>query len=125
MSTRGGFAKLESSKLLKGNRCYPDNMSIRPEEVPFHRTRIDTSDGGWLIAVDSAAKTQGSDIVLLKLIMEQSIDEEHFRTRELGVKMFVSELDSPELFEGILTRLRRWVETNEGDGFLDLTRRSD
>jgi len=100
-------------------------MSIRPEEVPFHRTRIDTSDGGWLIAVDSAAKTQGSDIVLLKLITEQSIDEEHLRTRELGVRMFVSELDSPELFEGILTRLRRWVETNEGDGFLDLTRRSD
>jgi len=100
------------------------NMSIRPEEISLHLSRIDTSAGEWLIAVDSAAKTQGSDVIILELIMEQDIDEEHFRTRELGVKMSVSELDSPELFEGILIRLRRWVEATEGDGFLDLTRSS-
>ena len=101
------------------------NMSIRPEDLPFHLSQIDTSAGGWLIAVDSASKTQGSNVILLKLTLEQSIDLEHFRTRELGMTVFASDLNSPTQFGDVLTRIRHWIETTEGDGFLDLTHRID
>jgi len=96
-------------------------MSIQPEELPLHLSRIETSQGGWLIAVYSVAEARAGGTLLLKLILEQSIDDEHFRTRELGMQVLVSQLYHPDRFADVLSQIRRWIETAEGDGFLELS----
>jgi hypothetical protein len=98
-------------------------MSIQPEELPLHLSKIETSQGGWRIAVYSVAQVQAGDALLLKLILEQSVDEEHFRTRELGMLVLASKLYDPDLFGDLVNQIRHWIETTEGDGFLELVPR--
>jgi len=96
-------------------------MGIQPQELPLHLSRIETSRGGWLIAVHSIAEAQIAGTLLLKLILEQSIDDEHFRTRELGMQVLAVKLYDPDLFPDVVGQIRRWIETTEGDGFLELS----
>jgi hypothetical protein len=98
-------------------------MIIHPEELPLHLSQIDTSQGGWLIVVYNVAEAQSCEALLLKLILEQSIDEERLRTRELGMLVLASKLYDPDLFVDVLNQIRRWIETTEGDGFLELVHR--
>ena len=87
-------------------------------------SQIDTSKGKWLIAVYSGAEAQTGDTILLKLILEQTIDKgEHFRARELGMIVLAPELHDPGLFADVVNRIRHWIETTEGDGFLDVVHR--
>ena len=95
-------------------------MGVEPEELPLHLSTIETSQGGWLIAVHSVAESHAGGTLLLKLILEQSIDHEHFRTRELGMQVLAVTLYNPDLFTGVINQIRRWIETTEGDGFLEL-----
>jgi hypothetical protein len=97
-------------------------VSIQPEELPLHLSRIETSQGTWLIAVSSVAKAQAGNTLLLKLILEHSIDSEHFRSRELGMQMFARKLHDPGWFADVVSQIRRWIETTEGDGFLELSK---
>jgi hypothetical protein len=97
-------------------------MSIQPEELPLHLSRIETSQGTWLIAVSSVAEAQAGNTLLLKLILEHSIDSEHFRSRELGMQMFARKLHDPGWFTDVVSQIRRWIETTEGDGFLELSK---
>lgn len=99
-------------------------MRIPPEQLPLHLSTIDDAEGGWLVAVQSAVKSQAGDTILLRLTLEQSIDEEHFRTRELGVTVYAAEVFDSELMAEMLGRIRAWIQTTEGDGFLDLTNRA-
>ncbi len=96
-------------------------MSIEPDELPLHLNRIETSQGGWLVAVYSVAEARAGGTLLLKLILEQSIDEEHFRARELGMQVLASKLYYLDLFADVLSQIRHWIETAEGDGFLELS----
>jgi hypothetical protein len=96
-------------------------MSIQPEELPLHLSRIQTSQGRWLIAVQSIAEARVGGTLLLKLILEQNIDNEHFRTRELGMQVPAVKLYDPDLFADVVGHIRQWVETTEGDGFLELS----
>ena len=74
-------------------------MSVKPDELPLHLSRIETTKGTWLIAIDSIAEAQSADRLLLKLILEQSTDEERFRTRELGMLVAIPPLP----FDGVRT----------------------
>jgi hypothetical protein len=65
------------------------------------------------------ARTDGT--LLLKLILEQSKDEEHFRTRELGIQVLTPKLYDPDRFADVVSQIRHWIETTEGDGFLELS----
>jgi hypothetical protein len=96
-------------------------MNIQPEELPLHLSRIQTSQGDWLIAVHSIAEGGSGGTLLLKLILEQSIDDEHFRTRELGMQVLAIKLYDPDLFAEVVSQIRHWIETTEGDGFLELS----
>jgi len=95
-------------------------MSVKPDELPLHLSRIETTQGAWLIAIDSVAGVQSADRLLLKLILEQSIGEERFRTRELGMLVPAPNLHDPDQFGVVLNEIRRWIETTEGDGFLEI-----
>jgi hypothetical protein len=96
---------------------YLQAMSIHPEELPLYLKGIETSRGGWLIVVSSAA----DDTFLLKLILEQTVDEEQFQTRELGMTVLARKLYDPNSFADVIGQIRRWIETTEGDGFLNLS----
>jgi hypothetical protein len=95
-------------------------MSLQPEELPLHMSKIETSQGTWPVAVYSLAQAQGGDILLLKLILEQSIDEQRFRTRELGMQVLAARLRDPIYSERLFGSIRQWIETTQGDGLLEL-----
>lgn len=96
-------------------------MSIQPEQLPLHLSKIETSQGRWLIAVYSVAEAHAGDTLLLKLILEQSIDDEHFRTRELGMQVLAAKLFDPDRLVGVISQIRHWIETSDGNGFLELS----
>jgi hypothetical protein len=100
-------------------------MRIPAEQLPLHGTRIDSAAGEWLIAVQSAMESQTGGTILLKLLLECSIDEERFQTREVGMTVYASEVYDSELLEEMRSQIRHWIETTEGDGFLDLTHRAN
>ena len=97
-------------------------MSIQPREVPFHLKGIETSKDGWLIDVRSVAEDSGSGNLLMNLILETTIDEdgERILTRELGIVVAASRLADPDLLPDVVKQIRLWIETTEGDGFLEL-----
>lgn len=84
-------------------------------------SRIETSQGTWLIAVYSVAEAQAGNTLHLNLILQQSTDAEHFRSRELGMHVPAPKLYDPGLFTDVVIQIRRWIETTEGDGFLELS----
>jgi hypothetical protein len=59
----------------------------------------------------------------LKLILEQGINEEHFRTRRLAIQVLARQLYDPDLFAEVVGKIRHWIETSEGDVFLELRKR--
>ena len=95
-------------------------MTIQPEKLPLHLSRIETSQGTWLIAVYSVAEVEGGNTLLLNLTLEQSKDSEHFRSRELGMKVPGAMLRDPDMFGKVVDRIRHWIETTQEDGFLEL-----
>src|ERR1039457_1160739 len=97
-------------------------MLILPEELPFHLAKMDTGNDVWLIAVANVTETQSGQNLLLKLILEQRVDEETFRSRELSLMAPAALILEAETSAQVIDRIRDWIEKNEGDGFLDLVR---
>ncbi len=58
--------------------------------------------------------------LLLKLILEQSIDDEHFRMRQLGVKVKAVDARDADRSLPLVNRIRVWIDSAEGDGFIDM-----
>ncbi len=98
-------------------------MITPPKKLPIDLTDVDSSKGTWLIAVESMIETQGDGNLLLKIVLEQSIDEEHFRARELGMLLPLREAVDPDRCPNVLGWIREWIDSTEGDGFVDLTQR--
>jgi hypothetical protein len=94
-----------------------------PKKLPIDLTRVDTSKGSWLIAVESMVEAQADGNLLLKIVLEQSIDEEHFRTRELGMLLPLREATDRDHCPMVVSQIREWIDSTEGDGFVDLTQR--
>jgi len=67
---------------------YLPSMSIQPDDLPLHLSRIETAQGGWLIAVQAVSESQGARTLLLRLVLEQSIDEETFRNA--GTRIYIA-----------------------------------
>jgi hypothetical protein len=85
--------------------------------------RVDSSKGEWLVAVHSIAQTRGGDTLLLGIIVEQNIDDESFRMRRIEAMVDKREANDPDRCTSLLDRIRGWIDSTEGDGFLDLTDR--
>jgi hypothetical protein len=92
-----------------------------PKQLPIDLEIIETSKGRWLIAVETIVETMADGNLLLKLILEQSIDDEHLRMRELGVKIKFIDARDPDRSATSLTRIRDWIESTEGNGFIDMS----
>lgn len=102
----------------------PRRPQAPPKKLPIDLTVVDTAGGGWLIAVETIAETQGTTNLLLGIILEQSIDHERFRMRRLSVIVDAGEAHDSDRCPNLLGRIRKWIEATEGDGFLDLTQPS-
>jgi hypothetical protein len=102
----------------------PFRPQAPPKKLPIDLAVVDTARGGWLIAVETIAQTEGTANLLLGIILEQNIDNERFRMRRLGVMVDTREAHDPDKCSSLLDRIRKWIEASEGDGFLDLTRTS-
>ena len=101
-------------------------MHFRPEsstrKLPIDLARLDTTKGTWLIAVDSVAETIAGTTLLIGIILEQSIDEENLSVRRLETMVDRNTANEPENSKELLDQIRKWIETTDEDGFLDLTR---
>jgi hypothetical protein len=99
-------------------------MTLRPhgppKQLPINLSTVDTSKGTWLIAVETIAETLAHGNLLLNVVLEQRIDDEHFRTRELGIKVRAVDARDADRSVLLLNRIRNWIETTEGDGFVDM-----
>ncbi len=95
-------------------------MLVLPEKLPFHLAKVDAANGQWLIFVENPTGTQSGENLLLNLTLEQSADEETSQSRELSVVAPAPLIFEAETSAQIIDRIREWLETTEGDGFLDL-----
>jgi hypothetical protein len=96
---------------------------MKPEEIRLHD--VDTSKGSWGVFVQSVVKAQGNDNLFLTIVLEQNMDDEHVRMRGLKLLVFSPELASDAGRAGILDEIRNWIDTTDGDGFLDLVSKSN
>ena len=104
-----------------GRKCDTAPVSIPPKKLPIDLTTVDTSNGAWLIAIESVEETRADGNLLVKITLEQSIGEERFRTRELGMLLRRSEAVDPRHSAELISRIRLWIDSTEGNGYLDLT----
>lgn len=92
-----------------------------PKKLPIDQIRIETAKGHWGIFVEHLAETHAGRNLLVRIILDQSIDEEHFRTRTLEIILRSQEARDPNRAAEIAVRIREWIENTEGDGFIDST----
>lgn len=95
-----------------------------PKKLPIDLAVIDSADGGWLVAIQTIAETEGAANSLLGIILEQSVNDERVRVRKLSVIVETREAHDPDRGPNLLSRIRAWIEATQGDGFLDLTQPS-
>jgi len=95
-----------------------------PKKLPIDLTAVDTTDGGWLVVIETITETGGAANLLLGIILEQSIDDERIHVRKLSAIVDAREAHDPDRVPNLLGRIRTWIEATQGDGFLDLTQPS-
>ncbi len=95
-------------------------MLVLPEKLPFHLAKVDAANGQWIVFIENPTGTQSGEYLLLNLTLEQSVDEETFQSRELSLVAPAPLIFEAETSAYVIGRIREWLETTEGDGFLDL-----
>ena len=93
-----------------------------PKKLPLDLETVESKKGRWLIAVDVIVQTQSHDNILLRIILEHGIDEERFVARNLEMILSADSAYDPARVSSIIAHIREWIESTDGDGFLDLTR---
>jgi hypothetical protein len=96
-----------------------------PKKLPIDLTTVETSKGSWGIFVDHVVETHEGRNVLVRLILEQMIDDERVRMRKVEVIVNTLDAHDPDLVDGIARRIRTWIESTEGDGFINITEQSN
>jgi len=95
-----------------------------PKKLPIDLTTIHSSKGAWLIAVESVAETRADRNLLVNIVLEQAVDEgERFRVRSLGMLLPLRDAVDPDRSQNQVSQIRQWIDSTDGDGFVDLTQR--
>jgi hypothetical protein len=95
-------------------------MTILPQELCLHSARFTTASGEWIVAVDTVLPTEDQTTLLVNLLLEQPIDAEQSISRKLGLMVPASVILDPETCADLIVQIQQWIETSDGDGFLDL-----
>ena len=109
----------QPSRFLRGARSV---VILQPERVPFNGSVVGSAKGTWIISVNAAVVVEGTDSLLLNLILEKGLrsPEDQALTRRLGMLVPAPVLKEFYLREGVACDIRQWLERTEGNGFLDL-----
>jgi len=97
-------------------------LILPPERVPLNGSVLGTVKGTWIIRVDEAMRLKGTTTLVLNVTLERSrrSPEEACVRRRLGLLLSSSVMDEFRLREGVACDIRGWLESTDGDGFLDL-----
>jgi len=87
---------------------------------PLDFNVLGTRQGPWLIRVNAVMAAPESENVSLQLVLSSLGEECPKRTRRLYAVVPASDLDIPPQRVLIADRIRQWLETTQGNGFLDL-----
>lgn len=93
-----------------------------PKKLPLDMTKVETSKGCWGLFIETVIDTQAGRNLLVRVILEQMIDNERFRMRNLEIIVNTRDAYDPDSAPQIANRIRQWIESTEGDGFIDLER---
>jgi hypothetical protein len=91
-----------------------------PRQNPLDYNVLGTSKGRWLIRVSAVMAADESDNLALQLLLQNLEDDKTSGQRHLYVVVAASDLEIPQERVLIADRIRHWVESTEGNGFLDL-----
>jgi hypothetical protein len=91
-----------------------------PHQIPLEFNLLATKRGRWVIRVNAVMADQESDNLALQLVLQNLEDERTGETRRLYAVVPESDLDNPQQRVLIADRIRHWIETTDGNGFLDL-----
>jgi hypothetical protein len=95
------------------------------EHVSLDRNVLGTPKGPWLIHVNAVLTAKESDNASLQLVLKNLSGEARSENRRLYLVVPASHLEIPQECVTIARRIRRWVETTSGNGFLDLVTRRE
>jgi hypothetical protein len=96
---------------------------ILPAEcVPLNGSVLGTAKGTWVIHVDEAVRVEGTATVLLNVTLQRGVrnPDDVVVTRRVGLLVPSSVLNEFRLREAVACDIRGWLESTDGDGFLDL-----
>jgi predicted ABC-type ATPase len=94
-----------------------------PQQNPLHYNVLGTSKGRWLIRVNAVMAAEESDNLALQLVLRNLEEDSGAETRRLYAVVHESHLNIPQERVLIADRIRQWIETTHGNGFLDLASR--
>lgn len=89
-----------------------------PRDIPLHLNILVTRKGLWLIEVDSVTASSQSEEVSLQLHLRGLDDDRPQSPRRLYAVVRQSALHNPQHRTVIADRIRTWIETREGHGYL-------
>ena len=92
-----------------------------PQKLPIDLERIDTRKGTWLVAVETISETKSGENLLVRIVLEQSVDDAHFRMRTLELIVRARDARDPDRKQDIARWICGWIESTEGNGHIDLT----
>jgi hypothetical protein len=84
---------------------------------------LGTRKGPWLIRVNAVMAADDSANVSLQLLLQKLNEDEPSETRRLYAVVPAWHLEIPQQRVLIADQIRHWVETTQGNGFLDLASR--
>jgi hypothetical protein len=100
------------------HRGYPST-----HDNAFDFNVLETRKGPWLIRVDAVMAADDSANVSLQLLFCKLNEDEPSETRRLYAVVPASHLEIPQERVLIADQIRHWIESTEGNGFLDLASR--
>jgi hypothetical protein len=106
--------------LTGGARVIP--MFIPANTIPFHLAQFDVADDWWRIVVQDAVRTQSGRDLFITMLLEKNINEETVVSRHLSLMVPHPLIFETETASEVISQIREWVGTTEGDGYLDLVR---
>jgi hypothetical protein len=81
---------------------------------------LETRKGPWLIRVDAVMAADDSANVSLQLLLCKLNEDEPSETRRLYAVVPASHLEIPQERVLIADQIRHWIESTNGNGFLNL-----
>lgn len=109
---------------MKGCLRTPPGIAVatlgHPQQNPLDYNVLGTTKGRWLIRVNAVMAAQESDNLSLQLVLKNLEEDRNSETRRLYAVVHESDLEIPQERVLIADRIRQWIETTQGNGFLDL-----